>query len=326
MGFLGYDSWIIRSGGSYLSVAIKLANEGYRGKISISRNERRNYKVYTGSELREFTSMYITRFLPRERDHAEKQDQLRKLKDSSLTLIGLGSIGSHVLYSLAPLGIGKMRIIDHHTVNPEDVKLGFFRNEDLGKQQCTVYQRIFHQFMNQTSFEWYPFEVTSMTVDAILGDSDLVVLCSDQSQPLLHNYVNEICLKHNRTWLSARFCGYYGEVGPNVIPYKTPCYKCYECRVKSNMDDMSDMTRFERHPQHVKENYGSFGIFMRMIAEYTSLEIIKTLTKCETPTTVGTVLSIDFENYTNTLHRVLKVPYCPACGRGYRKHEEVFNE
>jgi len=165
-----------------------------------------------------------------------------------------------------------------------------------------------------------------MAADVILGESDLVVLCSDQSQPLLHNYINEICLKHNRSWLSARFCGYYGEVGPNVTPYKTPCYKCYECRIKANIDDMNDMTRFERHPQQVKENYGSLGIFMRMIAEYASLEIIKTLTKHETPNTVGTVLSIDFENYTNTLHRVLKVPYCPACGRGYRKHEEGLTE
>lgn len=296
-------------------MAIKLANQAYRRKVIISGNERRNYKVYTGSELREFTSTYITRFLLREPDYMEKHEQLRKLKDSSLTLIGLGSIGSHVLYSLAPLGIGKIRVIDGHIVNLEDVKLGFFHKEDIGKQRCTVFQRIFYRFVNQTSFEWYPFEVKSMTADAILGDSDLVVLCSDQSLPLLHNYVNKICLKHNRNWLSARFCGYYGEVGPTVIPYKTPCYKCYEYRLKSNIDDMKESTRFESHPERVKENYGSLGIFMRIISEYASLEIVKMLTKYETPNTVGAVLSIDFENYRNTLHRVLKIPYCPACGR-----------
>jgi len=298
------------------------SNSSRWGKTSISLNERRKYKVYTGSELREFTSIYITRFLPRELNHKETQEQLSKLEESSLTLIGLGSIGLHILCSLAPLGVGKIRSIDPRTVSHEDVNRGFFHKDDIGKKQMTIFQRIVQRFKNQTRFEWYPSEVESMAEDAILGDSDLIVLCSDQSKPLLHNYVNELCLKHKKTWLSARFCGYYGEVGPTVIPYKSPCYKCFECRVKSNLDDMSEMTRFEKRPEDIKECCGNIGIFLRLISEYASLEIVKILTKYEFPKTVGAVLSIDFEHYTNTLHQVLKVPYCPACGRDYRKHLE----
>lgn len=278
-------------------------------------NEKRDYLVYTGSELREYTSIYITRFLTKEQDHITEQDTLVKLKDSSLTLVGLGSLGSYVLLALAPLGIGKIRAIDHRTVNHRDVKHGFYLSEHLGEPRCTVLQKIFDKFVKRTSFEWYPLEVESTTVEEILGDPDLVVSCSDQSLPSLHNYINESCLERKINWLSARFYGYYGEVGPTIIPYMTPCYKCYEYRVQSNIDEMKESTRFESRPKHSSENNLSLGISARMLSEYVSLESLKMLTKNETPKTVGAVLSIDFQNYRNTLHLVLKVPYCPACGQ-----------
>jgi thiazole/oxazole-forming peptide maturase SagC family component len=278
-------------------------------------DEKSDYLVYTGSELREYTSIYITRFLTKEQDHITKHDTLVKLKDSSLTLVGLGSLGSYVLLALAPLGIGKIRAVDHRTVNHHDVKHGFFLSEHLGEQRCAVLRKIFDIVVKRTRLEWYPLEVESTPAEEVLGDPDLIVSCSDQSLPSLHNYLNESCLKRNISWLSARFYGYYGEVGPTVIPYMTPCYKCYEYRVQSNIDEMRDSTRFENRPKRSSENELSLIVSTRMLSEYVSLESIKMLTKRETPKTIGAVLSIDFQNYRNTLHRVLKVPYCPACGQ-----------
>lgn len=276
-------------------------------------NDTIDFKVYTGDEFREFLCTYYLRFQSRRKDIRGSQEQLRKLKDSSLTLVGLGVIGFDVLCSLALLGIGKVRVIDQETVKEEDVERGAFLREDIGKQRCMFFRDRFSQFMTQTAFEWYPSDIQEMSEDAIIGDSDLIMLCSDTSSPTIHNYLNEICLRHKKNWLSARFSGYFGEVGPAVIPFKTPCYKCYEYRLKSNIDERADFLLFDKYPESVRTAPRILEIFMRQIAEYASLEIVKMLTNYSKPITKGGVLWMNVEDYTNTFHRVLRVPNCPAC-------------
>lgn len=264
---------------------------------------------YAHDDLREFSGLIFTGFPPKMKI-VKRHGQLRKIKQSSLTLVGLGSIGSYVLPSLVQAGIGKIRVIDHDKVKKKDVELGSYSKNDVRKSRCKVFQDRLHRFARQTDFEWYPSEIKSLSAESIFGDSDLIMLCSDTPSPLLHNYLNEVCLKYKKNWLSARFCGDSGEVGPAVIPYKTSCYKCYEYRLRSCQEVKIMPTELVKP----KENHPNINMIFRIIGAYASLEAVKMLTRFETPVTLGNLLSIGLEDYTNTLHMVLKVPNCPVCG------------
>jgi thiazole/oxazole-forming peptide maturase SagC family component len=211
-------------------------------------------------------------------------------------------------------------VIDYHRITSEDITRGYFPAVDLGGQRCTIYQRLFQTLDHQTNIRWHPIEDETEVNTKISGDSDVVILCSDRSQPLLHSAVNTLCLKHSQPWLSTRFSRSGGEVGPMVIPYKTACYACYEYRVKANLDDSSTATRFTHPRERVHDDASSYLISMDIMAEYTCLETIQLLTEKQLPNTVNAVLSIDFTTYRNRLHPVLRVPYCSQCGHEYRKH------
>jgi bacteriocin biosynthesis cyclodehydratase domain-containing protein len=225
------------------------------------------------------------------------------------------------LFSLSPIGIGKISIIDDYIVDKFDIESNIFSKEDLGKKRINIFQNLFRNFESLTDFEWNPHEIDGGQKDDIMRRSDLVVLCLDRDDCESINYVNETCLTYNRSWLSARFLEYYGEVGPTVIPFKTPCFKCYEYRLKGTHDEQEEslvsgvrvlsLDKIES-PEHI--HHQNLDSFMKIISEYTSSEIVRMLTGCDKPNTLGAIMSLNLLTYRNTLHPILKIPNCPACG------------
>ncbi|MFX0210463.1 MAG: TOMM precursor leader peptide-binding protein [Candidatus Hodarchaeota archaeon] len=296
--------------------------KGDKEEKNISKNEEREYKTYTGDEFREYIFKFITRFNQRkETISIETDEKLKKLEEQSIVIIGLGKIGSNLLFSLSPIGIGKISIFDDHIVDKFDIESNIFSKEDLGKKRINIFQNLFRNFEGLTDFEWNPYGDDDAQKDDIIRRSDLVVLCLDQDDPESINYVNETCLTYNRSWLSARFLEYYGEVGPTVIPFKTSCFKCYEYRLKGTRDEKEEslvsgvkvlsLDEIESQEQIHHQNLDSF---MKIISEYTSLEIVRMLTGHDKPNTLGAVMSLNLRTYRNTLHPILKIPTCPACG------------
>lgn len=202
-----------------------------------------------------------------------------------------------------------------------DIELNIFSKEDLGKKRIDIFKKGFSDFKSLTNFEWYPQVDNEVKKDDITGTSDFVVLCLDKNEVELIDYVNKTCLTANKMWISARFLEYYGEVGPTVIPSKTPCFKCYEFRLKGIRDEneksliggveVLSLDEIER-PEHIHRK--SLDFFMKIISEYAVLEIVRILTGYDKPNTLGAVMTLNLDTYRNTLHPILKIPNCPACG------------
>lgn len=280
----------------------------------------KEYKVYTGSEIREYTSIYITRFLQNKQAQTAHIKPLKQLKNASLTLIGLGTLGFYTLSNLLQFNIPKIRVVDDYIITAADSQQRRFPKDTVGKQRYTVYQTLFDDYYPQTHFEWYPIPVEALHRNSVPSDSNLLVLCSDSNQLEHHNSLNELCVQLERLWMSARWCPPVGEIGPIVIPRKTACFKCYEFRLKSNIDEASTLTRFSHSDTPRSEDPYTLEISLKILAAYASLEIIKLLTGYARPQTINAVITIDFDSYRNIRHPVLRVPYCPVCNPDYKKH------
>ncbi|MHA1756471.1 MAG: TOMM precursor leader peptide-binding protein [Promethearchaeota archaeon] len=141
---------------------------------------------------------------------------------------------------------------------------------------------------------------------------NLIVLCQDNYLPKECDIINKQCIENEIPWISCRITDYGdGEIGPFVIPKKTSCFKCYEYRLKSNLEYREEYNDLIKIKEKEIEN---LDIMKKIIAAYTVLEILKFLIKYKNPITINNVLSIDFENYNNIIHPVLKIPNCPVCG------------
>src|SRR3989344_2264763 len=64
----------------------------------------------------------------------KSESKNNKLKEASVTIVGIGALGSAVLDMLARSGIGKIKIIDRDIVELNNLqRQSLFTEEDLGK-------------------------------------------------------------------------------------------------------------------------------------------------------------------------------------------------
>ena len=240
----------------------------------------------------------------------------KDLGNSSITLVGLGTLGSYVLRSLIEVGIRKIKIIDPDQVDEREISLGFYAEEDLGRLHCDVWQKRFDELTMkvQTSVEFSSADVRNLTPVEILN-TDLVVLCSETEAILLHEYINEICLENKSNWFSVRYLDNIGELGPLVISDQTACYECYILRLKSNQE----VKVAPKELRQIDERQSDLEILeqlkIRITAGYACLEISRYFSNVGRSVTIGGILSINFKNYKNSIHRLLRVPNCPGCER-----------
>lgn len=274
-----------------------------------------HYKIYLGDDLREYFTLYFTQFYttprkPTYRFRYRRSQTQGGLEDASITLLGLGPVGQHVLLSLAPLGLKKIRVVDYHLIAPEETAFPFFGEDDVGKQRYTVYQRLISKLNDECRFEWRPIQLNSVTGEVL--NADLVIHCPEAANASALTHINEVCLQHDQTWLSARLNKSFAEVGPTILPHHGPCFRCYETRLESNKDSWNAPYFLDPQPSTLIIPPVTTELFSRLTAEYVSLEVIKLLTNAH-PMTLGGVLFLDFVTGVNTFHRVLKLPNCPAC-------------
>jgi bacteriocin biosynthesis cyclodehydratase domain-containing protein len=274
-----------------------------------------NYKIYLGDDLREYFTLYFTQFYtppdkPTRRFRYRRSQTQGGLEDASITLLGLGPVGRHVLLSLAPLGLKKIRVVDYHLVTSEETDFRFFGEDDVGKQRCTIYQRLISKLTDERRFEWRPLQLDSVTGEVL--NADLVIHCPEEANSSALAHINEVCLQHDQPWLSARVNTSFAEVGPTILPHRGPCFRCYESRLESNKDGWGAPYFLDPRPSTLKLPPITTELFSRLTAEYVSLEVIKLLTN-NPPMTLGGVLFLDFVTGVNRFHRVLKLPNCPAC-------------
>lgn len=225
-------------------------------------------------------------------------------------------ISDHTLFSLLPFKFRKITVVDGEKIKNSDIEfcpLNLYSKEDINISRCEVAKR---KFKYNSNIEFFPMNTKEIDKNIdLINNSDLIILCSDTISPYLHRIVNRICLKNKRTWISARYLGNIAEIGPTIIPYKTPCFTCYEYRVKSNIYNLEDYLIFENYLERKKEDYGALKMFYEIIASYLSLETIRILTNYNRPITMNAVLSVNFKDYLITIDNILKIPNCPSCGK-----------
>lgn len=158
---------------------------------------------------------------------------------------------------------------------------------------------------------------------------DLVVVVGrDEQDPLLDTW-NDVALRTGRSWLPVLpFDGRRATVGPWTLPGESACYTCFRMRriaAFPDRDVSTDLAQARPVPA-TGDRAGLFpglsmmqvGLVVERVAEWIGLTV--TNSGLVPP---GGVYTLDLTRggLGLTLHRVLRVPRCPACSpardRGY---------
>lgn len=145
-------------------------------------------------------------------------------------------------------------------------------------------------------------------IEYIINNSTVIILLLKNENQYLINIVNEICILNNKPYLVGIIDGYTSEIGPFIIPKKSPCYKCYQFRMKNNIENTIVLNNINNDSQTENLFYPIVKIVCGIVINetfkylYTSNSIL-----------IGNILTTNYLTYNQSIHKVIKAYNCPIC-------------
>ncbi|MDR1151131.1 MAG: ThiF family adenylyltransferase, partial [Bifidobacteriaceae bacterium] len=160
--------------------------------------------------------------------------RLEKYRESVRTahvlVLGAGAIGSHVAWSLAAAGVGRLTILDHDVIERSNLnrQLLYFPS-DVGRLKTEVLAQRLKSLDEELECRRIDRRIAS-AADALAvirqAAPDLVVKAIDE--PLnVTAWVNAACVQLGVPYVQGGFVNGDGIVGPTYVPGQTPCHGCY---------------------------------------------------------------------------------------------------
>ncbi|WFO76077.1 HesA/MoeB/ThiF family protein [Desulfurococcaceae archaeon MEX13E-LK6-19] len=218
----------------------------------------------------------------------------KKLKNSSVLVVGAGGLGSAVLYYLAAAGVGKIIVVD-----PENVELSNLNRQiihfthDIGKEKVVSAKEKLKALNPHVEVIGIKKYFDEKLGDEVVPQVDVVVDALDNWDTRI--VLNKICVKYRKPLVHAGVREAYGQLLV-IMPGKGPCLQCV-------------------FPSKIKEErpFPILGPTPGILGAMEALEVIKIITGYGEPL-VGRLLLFDGKNNVFTEIKVKRNPKCPVCG------------
>lgn len=184
------------------------------------------------------------------------------LKNSQVTIVGIGALGTIVLDILARAGIGKIKIIDRDIIELNNLQRQIlFNEEDLAKSKALVAKEKINIINSEIEIEAY---VADLDFDNIhLVKSDLILDCTDNIYTRF--LINDFSRKNDIPWI---YASVIKSKGMTInITNETPCFSCVFKEPTESLDTC--------------DTAGILNTLPHALAAIQATEAIKILTKQE---------------------------------------------
>jgi len=151
----------------------------------------------------------------------------RRLKASSVALIGVGAIGSAALPALAGAGVGRLTIIDNDVVELSNLhRQLIFREDQAGQPKVEIAASSARSLNGQIVVRPLGERLTPANAAGLLGGHDAVLDGSDNFATRLA--VNAACVALRIPLISAAAGQFQGQIGLfRGWEASQPCYHCF---------------------------------------------------------------------------------------------------
>jgi molybdopterin-synthase adenylyltransferase len=150
-----------------------------------------------------------------------------RLKDASVTLLGLGGTGSAVAQGLVASGIGALHCVDFDVVEEQNLtRQLLYTEQDIGgaKVKHAVERlRAMNSLVDVTGEERRA--AGSGDLAELMTGRDVFVLCADTPQPDIMRWTNAAALATGTPWFMALYTGPMAVVA-GYVPGETGCWAC----------------------------------------------------------------------------------------------------
>jgi adenylyltransferase/sulfurtransferase len=223
----------------------------------------------------------------------------RKLKASSVAVIGAGGIGSAVIPALAGAGIGRLTIIDSDVVELANLhRQPLFTEADVGKPKAELAAGFVQRLNRFVKVSARQERIDPQNAGDLLAGHDLVIDGSDNFATRLA--VSDACVRLTIPLLSAAAVQFQGQVG---LFRGQPCYRCFvgDAFDSDDCDNCSEL--------------GVLGALPATVGSFAALLAINSIAGVG-PDQAGQLHLFDGEALRWRAIRIPADPACRACGSG----------
>ena len=234
----------------------------------------------------------------------KESEVLSKLRNSSVTVLGVGGLGTHVAWNLAACGVGELHLVDGDTIELSNLNRQlFYTPADIGLRKVDVAAERLQQFNPEMRIRKTHGYLQSIDdIAGVIEGSDFVVRAIDSPLESMA-WVNEACIDAGIPFSGAGFFPQGTIVGPTVIPGQTACLAC---------NAPATAPRFDRGTG------GTLAPLVFTTAGILASETINFLGKLGSIQTAGRMLTINAPALNFTFSDVPRNENCPLCGREER--------
>lgn len=193
-------------------------------------------------------------------------DSQLKLKNSAVTVVGLGGIGASIAWSLVAIGVGAVHLVDFDIVELSNLSRQILYSEiDLNRSKAQVAYEKLRELNSQVKVTYEEKKASSVSdFVAWMEKSDILILAADT--PFEINYwCNDAAFITKTPWIQA---GYDGPkiISRSFIPYETACFECLQNR--------EEHLAIKPEPPSTQRWHSAIAPLTLLSAQIASLEII----------------------------------------------------
>ncbi len=223
----------------------------------------------------------------------------RRLKASSVLLIGTGGLGSPLALYLAAAGVGRLGLVDYDTVDESNLQRQIIHGySTLGVSKIESAARRIRDLNPDVQIDKYEVPLTSENALELIEPYDVIIDGTDNFPT--RYLVNDACVKLGKPNVYGSILRFEGQLSV-FYAKEGPCYRCMFP---------------EPPPPGLVPNCaeaGVLGVLPGTIGTMQATEAIKLITGIG-DSMVGRMLLYDALEMSFTTIRVRKNPNCPVCG------------
>jgi hypothetical protein len=218
-----------------------------------------------------------------------------KIKSLNIAVFGVGGVGSYISYGLAAMGVNKLTLIDHDSVELSNVSRQMLYNEqDVGKVKVEVAEKKLQLVNPEIEIKKYNLHIENplQLEQCLEKDIDLLMVAADTPRGKIAYIADEVCHKLNIPFIlgSPSFDNIF--VGPLIIPSVTKSLTEIIPPVKFGIEPNNKIQEInERFIASVIDPYNAIAGKM-MLAE-----VIKYFTASQKVSVLGKMLVLSTETW-----------------------------
>jgi len=242
-------------------------------------------------------------------------DAIKRLKNVTVMIVGLGAVGSYIAAYLAKSNVGNLVLVDNDQVDLSNLHRQYYFENDIGLKKADALKEelksispdinisIISKFLTNDFFE---------TTD-IPCNLNLIINCSDEPNvDFTSRIIATYAMKHKIPHIiGGGYNLHLTLIGQTIIPFESACFECFNTSLtKINEYDLKNVKALYRENRKL----GSFAPLSGIAASLAALDAFKILIRrYDTLQNVNKRIEFNVQDFSFNSIKIHRDPECRWC-------------